>query len=121
MVYLEQVDKKRKPALVIYIGDYVLCNQKDLSTKCLSRKLDHRQICPYKITKVGSPLAHGNNFPTSLKHHRVPHVFLLCPADNDPLLGQHKPLPLPVIVDVDREEYHYVEEILDARMFHRKL
>ena len=54
-----------------------------------------------------------------MKHHRVQHVSLLDPADNDPLPGQHNPPPLPVIVD--GEEEHYVEEILDVRVHRRKL
>jgi len=81
--------------------------------------LDHRRIGPYKITKVISPYAYEIDFPATLKHHRVQHVSLLDPADNNPLPGQHNPPPPPVIVD--GEEEHYVEEILDARLHRRKL
>jgi len=51
----------------------------------------------------------------------VQHVSLLDPAaaDNDPLPGQHNDPPPPVIVD--GEEEHYVEQILDARIFRRRL
>ena len=47
------------------------------------------------------------------------HVSLLDPAYSNPLPGQPNPPPPPVIVD--GEEEHYVEEILDARIFRRKL
>lgn len=54
-----------------------------------------------------------------MKHHRVQHVSLLDPADIDPLPGQHN--PPPPLINVDREEQHYIEEVLDARIFRRKL
>jgi len=119
MAHQEQADKKRKPAPAYKIGDWVWFNAKNLSTQRPSRKLDHRRIGPYKITKVISPYAYEIDFPVTLKHHRVQHVSLLDPADNDPLPGQHNPPPPPVIVD--GEEEHYVEEILDARLHRRKL
>jgi len=66
-----------------------------------------------------SPYSHEIGFPNTVKHYRVQHVSLLDPADSDPLTGQHNPPPPPVIVDVAEE--HYVEEVLDARMFRRRL
>jgi len=119
MAHQEQVDKKTKPALAFKVGAQVWFNVKNLSTQRPSRKLDHRRIGPYKITKVVSPYAYEIDFPATLKHHRVQHVSLLDPADNDPLPVQHNPPPPPVIVD--GEEEHYVEEILDAQLHRRKL
>ena len=66
-----------------------------------------------------SPYAYKLQFPASVKHHPVQHVSLLDLAGNDPLLGQHNPPPPPVIVD-DNEEWH-VEEILDSRIYCRRL
>ena len=74
---------------------------------------------PYKIVKVVSPYAYEIDFPATVKYHRVQHVSLLDPVENDPLLGQHNPPPPPVVVDGE-EEWH-VEEILDARIRRRRL
>ena len=46
-------------------------------------------------------------------------MSLLDPFDDDPLLGQENLPPPPVIVD-DNKEWH-VEEILDSRIYHRRL
>ena len=66
-----------------------------------------------------SPYAYKLQFPTAVQYHPVQHVFLLDPFDDDPLLGQQNPPPLPVIMD-DNEKWH-VEEILDSRIYHRRL
>jgi hypothetical protein len=115
----EQADRKRKPAPAFKVGDQVWFNAQNLTTQRPSRKLDHRRIGPYKITQVISPYSYEIGFPTTVKHHRVQHVSLLDPADSDPLPGQHNPPPPPVIVDGAEE--HYVEEVLDARIFRRRL
>ena len=39
-----------------------------------------------------------------MQYHPVQHVSLLDPAGNDPLPGQHNPLPLLVIVDEEGHE-----------------
>ena len=94
-------------------------NAQHLTTKQPSRKLDNRRIGPYAITRVVSPYAYELDFPSSVKYHRVQHVSLLDPADNNPLPGQRNPPPPPVVVD-DAEEWH-VEEIFDACIFRQRL
>ena len=66
-----------------------------------------------------SPYAYKLQFPAAVQYHPVQYVSLLDPFDDDPLLGQYNPPPLPVIVD-DNEEWH-VEEILDSRIYRRTL
>jgi len=52
--------------------------------------------------------------------HPVFNVIKLTPAPLDPIIGRHWiPLPPPKLID-SKEEY-IVEEILDSRMFWRKL
>ena len=63
--------------------------------------------------------AYKLQFPTAVQYHLVQHVFLLDPFDDEPLPGQQNPPPPPVIVD-DNEEWH-VEEILDSRIYRRRL
>ena len=46
-------------------------------------------------------------------------MSLLDLFDDDPLPGQHNPPPPPVIVD-DHEEWH-VEEVMDLRIYRRRL
>lgn len=115
----DQADRRRTPAPNFQVGNLVWFNAQNVVTQRPSRKLDHRRLGPYKITKVISPYAFEIDFPRTVRYHRVQHVSLLDPYDDDPLPGQHNPPPPPVIVD-DEEEWH-VQEILDARMRRRQL
>jgi hypothetical protein len=94
-------------------------NAQNITTQRPSRKLDHRRIGPYGITRIISPYAYEIDFPATVRYHRVQHVSLLDPTDEDPLPGQHNPTPPPVIVD-NEEEWH-VEEVLDSRIFRKRL
>ena len=115
----EYADGKHQPAPIFKVGDKVWFNAQNVTTQWPSRKLDHRHIGPYEIIKVILPYANRLQFPASVKHHPVQHVSLLDLVGNDPLPGQHNPPPPPVIVD-DNEEWH-VEEILDSRIYYRRL
>ena len=66
-----------------------------------------------------SPYAYEIEFPDTVRYHRVQHVSLLDPADNNPLPGQHNAPPPPVVVD--EEEQWQVEEVLDTRIRRRHL
>ena len=50
----EYADARRSPAPSFHIGDKVWFNAKNVITRRLSRKLDHRRLGPYAITKVVS-------------------------------------------------------------------
>ena len=94
-------------------------NAQNVTTQRPSCKLDHRRLGPYEILKVVSPYAYKLQFPAAVQFHPVQHVSLLDPFDDDPLPGQQNPPPPLVIVD-DNEEWH-VEEILDCRIYRRRL
>jgi hypothetical protein len=51
--------------------------------------------------------------------HPVFHVFLLEPVRGDPVPGQRLPPPEPVIID--REPEYEVEDVVDSRIFRRRL
>ena len=65
----EQADRRRAPAPAFRIGDRVWFNAQNITTQRPSRKLDHRRIGPYGITKVVSPYAYEIDFPATVKYH----------------------------------------------------
>ena len=77
------------------------------------------RLGPDKIIKVVSLYAYKLQFPATVQYYPVQHVSLLDPFDDDPLPGQQN-LPPPLVIVDDNEEWH-VEEILDSRIFHRRL
>ena len=115
----EYADTRRSPAPRFKVGDQVWFNARNVTTQRPSRKLDHRRIGPYKILRIISPYAYELEFPDTVQYHRVQHVSLLDPADDNPLPGQHNPPPPPVVIE--GEEYWHVQEILDARVRRRNL
>ena len=115
----EYADSKRRPALAFKAGNKVWFNAQNVTTQWPSRKLDHCRLGPYEVINVVSLYAYKLQFPATVQYHLVQHVSLLDPFDDDPLLGQEYLPPPPVIVD-DNEEWH-VEEILDSRIYHRRL
>jgi transposase InsO family protein len=117
--YQEGADRRRTPAPRFDEGDLVWLKAQNIRTERPSRKLDHRRLGPFKITKVVSPHAYELDLPASMRVHPVFSVSLLDPAADDPIPGQRNPPPPPVIVDED-EEYE-VEEILDSKMLRRRL
>jgi hypothetical protein len=54
-----------------------------------------------------------------MRIHNVFQVSLLKPVSSDPLPDQHPPLPPPVVVDEEGE--YLVEELLDSRVWRRRL
>ena len=99
----EYANSKHRPALAFKVGNKVWFNAQNITTQHPSRKLDHRRLGPYEIIKVVSPYTYKLQFPATVQYHPIQHVSLLDPFDDDPLPGQHNPLPPPVIVD-DAEE-----------------
>ena len=118
--YQDAANSRRLPAPRFHVNDLVWFNAENITTRRPSRKLDHRRLGPFKITKVVSPHAYELEFPASMKIHRVQHVSLLDPAAVNPLPGQYNPPPPPVEVD-NGEEAYLVEEVLNSRLFQRQL
>ena len=81
--------------------------------------MDYKRLGPFTIADQVNPVAFRLNLPHSMKIHNVFHVSLLEPYTPNTLPGRFEEPPLPV--DVDGELEYEVDEILDLRIFRRKL
>src|SRR3954447_6949062 len=115
----EYADASRTPAPILKVGNKVWLNAKNIITRRPSRKLDHRRLRPFPISKVISPWAYELELPHDMKIHPVQHVSLLDPAHDDPLPEQINPSPPSVEVN-EKLEYH-VESVLDSQIRRKRL
>lgn len=103
----------RIPAYLFQKGDLVWLNARNIKTLRPTKKLDWKNLGPFRITEVISPYAYRLALPESFRHHDVFHVELLHPAADDPVPGQRIPPPPPI--EVDGEKEWEIEEVLDSR------
>jgi hypothetical protein len=115
----EYANRKRSPAPAYQIGDKVWLNARNIRTERASKKLDWKNVGPYKVIAKVSSHAYKLELPDSMKIHPVFHVSLLRPAahESDYLPGQLEEPPEPVVVDGELE--YFVESIEDMR-FNRR-
>jgi hypothetical protein len=114
-------NRKRVPAPEYKVGDKVYLDSSDIRTTRPSTKLAHRFLGPFLIAaKVGSH-SYRLKLPVTMSRlHPVFHVVKLRPTVDDTIPGRRpKPPPLPEIRE-DGEHYE-VKQILDSRIFRRKL
>jgi len=71
------LDRKEPPAY--QVGDLVMLDGRNIKTRRLSKKLDHKKHGPFQIEKIVSPLAIRLTLPWRWKIHNVFHVSLLKP------------------------------------------
>lgn len=103
----------RKPARRFREGQLVWLDSRHITTLRPQKKLDWKNLGPFRISKVISPWAYRLELPASMKIHPVFNVSLLRPAASDPLPCQTNPPSPPVEVNgIDEWE---VEEIVDSR------
>jgi hypothetical protein len=112
-------NESRKPAPNYRVNDKVWLSTKNLRTERPSKKLDHKQVGPFKILEKIGQAAYRLDLPASMKCHDVFHTSLLRLDPDNPLPGQTSEPPLPVIVD--GEEEYIVERILDSRFYYGRL
>jgi transposase InsO family protein len=110
-------DAHRKPAPAYQVGDLVWLSARNIQTQRPTKKLDHKNLGPYKVLEKIGATSYRLQLPPSIRIHPVFHSNLLRLDPNDPLPGQH-PEPAPPVY-VDGEEEYEVEQILDSRLYGR--
>jgi hypothetical protein len=83
------------------VGDLVMIDARNMKTKRLSKKLDHKKIGPVKILKKIGTRAFRVELPTTIEVHNVFHVSLLEPYRKSKVPGRHQPpckFPVPLIL-----------------------
>ena len=101
----------KKPP-VYKVGNKMFLSIKNIRTERLLKKLDDKNIDPFKIKKLVE-LWYQLELPPIMKIHDIFHPNLLQKAATDPLPGQQNS-PLPPTVVNDEEEWE-VNNILDAK------
>ena len=109
------------PAPTFAPGDKVYLDSSDIHMTCLSRKLSHRRLGPYRVKHRVGRYAYRLALPHSMRRlHPVFNIVKLTLAPPDPIAGRRTTAPPPPEL-VDGEEEYVVEEILDSRMFQHRL
>ena len=113
-------NRRREPAPAFQVGDEVFVDARHIKTTRPTKKLDWKNLGPFRITKVVSSHAYRLELPPSLKIHDVlPTSRLrLAPKPDDALPGQRIEPPPPVVVEGDDE--YLVERIEDSRFNRRR-
>ena len=117
----EYANKSRQPAPAYQVGDKVWLDARNIRTTRASKKLDWKNLGPYRVSQIVSSHAYKLDLPKSMsKLHPVFHVWLLRPAalNSEYLSGQQNPPPQPV--EIDGEEEYWVECIEDLRYNRRR-
>jgi len=114
-------NQRRSPAPTFAPGDKVYLDSADIQTTRPSKKLSHRRLGPYPVSRRVGKYAYRLILPPSMKRlHPVFNVMKLTLAPEDPIPGRRRnPPPPPELVD--GEEEYVVEKILNSRMFWRRL
>jgi hypothetical protein len=103
------------------VGDKVWLSAKYIQTVRPSKKLDYKELGPFKVTKVINRKAYRLELPYSMKVHNVFHVSLF-DRYVGPVPGQPSSDPPPAITAENpaHEEWE-VERVLDIRKRYKKL
>jgi hypothetical protein len=119
--HADQANRRRTPAPAYQVGDWVWLNGAKIKTERPTKKLDHRWLGPFKITKVVSSHSYRLELYASMKIHNVFHVNVLRAVNDEPLPGQRQDPPPPVAVNEDDDEpdEYFIEAIVDSRRRNR--
>jgi hypothetical protein len=113
-------NQRHDPTPEYQVGDKVYLDASDIKTTRPSKKLAHRNLGPFSITKRVGSHAYRLRLPRSLARlHPVFPVVKLTLAPPDPFGRHNKPPPLPELIE--DEEHYEVEEVLDSRLYCGKL
>src|ERR1700753_576965 len=118
--YQLPADCRRQSALTRNVGDRVWLNAKHITTKRPSKKLDHKRLGPFQVSKKISSHAFRLELPHGMRFlHPVFHISLLEPYHTNTIPNRVQPPPLPVEIDGHTE--YEVAAILDSRLRRRRL
>ena len=100
------------------VGDLVMVDKRNLSTRRPSKKLDHKKAGPFPIIKVVGKRAFRVQLPDGSQAHPTFHVQLLEPyrTSQEPTRQQRPPSPEPI----DGEQNYEVRAIVDSRKSSKK-
>lgn len=108
----ENTNRYRKQASDYQIGDKVWLDLTNIRTMRTNKKLDWKNAKFTIIEKIGS---HSYRLNTPPGIHNVFHTRLLKPAATDPLESQTTDDIQPDAIEIEGDEEHEVEEIMDKR------
>ncbi|KAG0155432.1 hypothetical protein PDIDSM_1009 [Penicillium digitatum] len=106
-------EPSRAPARRYRPGQLVWLNARNIRTLRPQKKLDWKNLGPFKVLEAISAHAYKLELPASMKIHPVFNVSLLQPAATNPVNGQVTE-PAPPVEVKGLEEWE-VEDILDSR------
>ena len=96
----------------------VYLSSKNIKTTRPSKKLDWKQLGPFKIAKQISDVSYKLDLPHAMKTmHNVFHVSLLEPAKQNTIPNRVQSPPPPV--EIDGQEEHEVAEVVDSKLDRR--
>jgi transposase InsO family protein len=111
--YEEQSNRHRRPARTYSPGESVWLDARNLRTLRPQKKLDWKNIGPFKVLEAISPYAYKLELPAAIRVYPVFHVNLLRPAANNPQPEQTRSPPPPI--EIEGAEEFQVQEVLDSR------
>ena len=117
--YKYYADKKRTKEPKYKIGDQVMLSTKNIMLKRPSKKLSEERIGPFTIIAKKNETSFQLKLPTNMRIHDTFHVSLLTPFYNNTISNRNVPPPMPVEIQGNTE--YEVKEILDSRLYRRKL
>ena len=113
-------DRDRKEVPEYKVGDRVWLSSQNISITRPTKKLTHRWLGPYEITKLIGSLACRLKLPQSMSQvHPVFHVSLLRPADADPILERPQYTHPDPEIDNEGNLQWEVKAVVDSRLYGR--
>jgi predicted aspartyl protease len=95
------------------VGSKVWLEAKNITTTQPSKKLADKRLGPFEIIDRVGILNYRLKLPPGLGVHPVFHISLLTPHHTDEIEGRNPPAPQPI--EIEGQEEHLVEEVLDSR------
>ena len=95
---------------------FLPCNVK---TTIPSKKLDYKEMGPFKIIKKVRTSSYKLNLPASMKIYNTFHISLLKPYEDNKFPSQIQTPPSPI--EIDGEPEYELKKIIDSHLHRDKL